>query len=371
MKSCVRIGAFLLGACLAGVPPAMAQTRAPTVEQLQAELERRDAIIADLLQRVQALEQRIGTSGAAAPARVAPPPPSRARSEAEEAAEEALLERALERSLVLAGGALLPRGQREIEPSLAYDFIQRSGLAFLGNGAVSRNFRRENYAAALTFRAGLPWSSQVDLSVPYAYQRVDSVVEGVSQRFSDSGLGDLQVALTHQFVNNRDARVAVLGGVGWVHSRSSESLRPLALGLPDFASGAAVGSGHDALVARLAASKRIDPLVFVGSLSHTWNRADDVAGANVKIGPANGASLRAILAASPDVSLRAGLSFTRTGNARLNGVILPGTRTTATVLELGTSVVLRHNMLLDVLVGVGLTAESPDFTLGVSLPIRF
>jgi len=132
-----------------------------------------------------------------------------------------------------------------------------------------------------------------------------------------------------------------------------------------------VGSGHDAFVARLTATKRLDPMVFVGSLSHVWSRPENVAGVDVRTGDVNGASLRAILAASPDVSVRAGLSFARTGKLRLNGSTVAGSASTASVLELGTSVVLNRSMLLDVSLGVGLTGESPDLAFGVSLPMRF
>jgi hypothetical protein len=361
----------LLAAAMGPAAFAQSPARAPTVEQLQAELERRDAVISDLLQRVQALEQRLG---GAAPSRPAPtasaPAAPQARNAAEEA-DEALLERALERSLVLSGGALLPRGSKEVEPSLSYGYTQRSGLAVLGNSVVSRNYRREDFGAGLAFRAGLPWSSQLDLALPFAYQRVESVVDGVANRSTASGVGDVQIALTHQFLNERDSRFALLGGVSWLHSNRTSSLRPLVLGLPDFASPAAVGSGHDAFAARLTATKRIDPLVFVGSLSHSWGRAETVEGASVRTGAADGVILRAILAASPEVSLRTGLALTRTGKTRINGIGIEGTRTTATIAEIGTSVVLDRNRLLDLSLGIGLTAESPDFVFALSMPIRF
>ncbi len=234
-----------------------------------------------------------------------------------------------------------------------------------------RNFRKDDYAAGLSFRAGLPWSSQLEIAIPFATQRVETVLGGLSRRSTDSGVADLQATVAHQFLNERDAHVALLGSLSWAHSSNSAALRPLAAGISDITSIASVGSGHDALVGRLAASKRLDPLVFVASVSHAWNRASDIDAASVRVAPANGASVRAILAASPDVSLRTGLSFTRTGNTRVNGLVLEGTRTTASVLELGTSVILGRNMLLDVSLGIGLTSESPDFLLGVSLPIRF
>jgi hypothetical protein len=368
---CLALGCLLTTAATAQSP------RAPTIEQLQAELERRDAIIADLLQRVQALEGRIGTPPgapqvpAAAPRAAATSSAPHARTQADEAADEALLERALERSLVLSGGALIPKGQREIEPSLGYDYTQRSGLVIVGSDVVARSLRKEDYTGALAFRAGLPWTSQLDIALPYTWQRIETVVAGTGGRSTDSGVGDIQIGLTKQFLDERESRFALLGGVTYVHSSNHDSLRGLALGLPDFATPAGVGIGHEAIIARGAATKRLDPLVFVGSLSYAWNRGENVDGFDVRVGNTAGGSLRAILAASPDVSLRAGVSFARTGKSSVNGFGLEGSRTTASVLELGTSVVLGRNMLLDVSLGVGLTSDSPDFLLGVSLPIRF
>jgi hypothetical protein len=369
LQRCVLSSILFLGVTAFAQSP-----RAPTVEQLQAELERRDAVIADLLQRVQALEQRAGT----APAPAMTPPTTRAPvtspatpAPIAEAADEALLERALERSLVLSGGALLPSGTRQIEPSISYDHTQRSGLALLGNTVLSRSYRREGIGAAIALRAGLPWASQLDVSIPYSHQRLEAVVDGIPLSSSASGAGDLQVALTHQFVNDGASGFALLGGIGWQHSIRNTGLRPLVLGLPDFASPATVGSGHDAFVARVTATKRMDPLVFVGSLSHTWSRPETVEGFSVRTGAAEGASVRAILAASPDVSLRAGLALSRSAKTRINGVAVAGTRSVASLLELGTSIVLDRNRLVDLAIGVGLTEESPDFLFSLSMPIRF
>ena len=367
------IALLLLSFWWAHPTAAQVPARNPTVEELKQELDRRDAIISDLLQRVQALEQRAGVAPSRPPASAAaatPAPVSR-KTEAQEAADEALLERALERSLVLSGGALIPRGQREIEPSLGYDYTQRSGLVIVGSDVVARSLRKEDFTGALTFRAGLPWTSQLDIAVPYTRQRIETLVAGTGGRSTDSAVGDVQIGLTKQFLNERESRFALLGGVTYVHSSSHDSLLGLAHGLPDFATPAGVGIGHDAIIARGAATKRLDPLVFVGSLSYAWSRSENVDGFDVKAGNTASANLRAILAASPDVSLRAGVSFARAGKSAVNGFSIEGSRTTASVLELGTSVVLGRNMLLDVALGVGLTSDSPDVLLGVSLPIRF
>src|SRR5207248_581224 len=63
---------LVVGLVAADPRPAQAQATSvtPTVEELQRKLDERDAIIADLLRRVEALER----AAAAAPAEVTPPP---------------------------------------------------------------------------------------------------------------------------------------------------------------------------------------------------------------------------------------------------------------------------------------------------------
>jgi hypothetical protein len=50
---------------------------------------------------------------------------------------------------------------------------------------------------------------------------------------------------------------------------------------------------------------------------------------------------------------------------------LAGTDEIGAVLQLGLGTVLSRNTLLNVSLGIGVTADSPDFQLGVSVPIRF
>lgn len=48
-----------------------------------------------------------------------------------------------------------------------------------------------------------------------------------------------------------------------------------------------------------------------------------------------------------------------------------GSRQTRGLLELGAGAVLARNMFLTVGAAIGITADSPDVTVAVSLPIRF
>ena len=62
-KSDATIGLLIFAGTALGISiPASAQSTKPTVEQLQKEIKQRDALIRSLVQRVEKLEQQVGTS---------------------------------------------------------------------------------------------------------------------------------------------------------------------------------------------------------------------------------------------------------------------------------------------------------------------
>ena len=364
------VAALALGASM---PAAHAQTGGKTVQQLEQEIAARDAVISDLQRRVQALEEKTGgtpgrpaappPAAAKAPVKSAPPPataqapkspaPPRAKPKAEEPIDEELLSRALERSLVLRGGLLLNRGEFEIEPGLSYNYTNRPSIGLV---------RRENYTASLGFRAGLPWAAQFEFTVPYAYQKVETGIPSLDHK---TGIGDISIGLSKQLLTEGSGGwPGLLANISYTRATGDSSL-----GLPLFVAG--VGAGFHSWQATLTAIKRMDPLVFVGSLSHSFNRSATVFGTSIDPNDTTSGSFRAILATSPSVSLRGGFSLAHTGNTKVNGVVVPGTNQNVALLEFGGSVTLTRRILLDFSMGAGLTDAAPDYVLGVSLPIRF
>ncbi|MDW8371177.1 MAG: hypothetical protein RMK81_12955, partial [Geminicoccaceae bacterium] len=207
----------------------VAQTAAPSAEELARQLRQRDQAIAVLRRRLDALEKRLAETeklakGAvqmgepaaveAPPARPPAPGPSVAPSAATAQRPPApgqfevdplAAERALERVLVRTGALLLAPGQAELEPSITYQRNESSGpvLFFGGGGAIvgvgDRKVRRDLWQPELGLRFGLPFDSQLELSLPYNY--VDqSVVDAQGQvpvgaRYASGGaLGDLNLA---------------------------------------------------------------------------------------------------------------------------------------------------------------------------------
>lgn len=368
LKKCAR-GVCLALALIAVVPAASAQQATPG--SLDAELERRDAMIRELQRRLDVLERR---QEDAAPGQRIPDarggPPARRTTESDAGVDEALLERALERSLQRSGASLLRPGQKELELGGQFDFSESSGLRIADGFVVDRDYRRDNFIATAGFRAGLPWTSQVDVVVPFGRQKVQTSIDGASGNASRSGLGDVQVGITKQLFSGPEGQSALLGNL--TYSRATGDSNLASLVVPAGVAGStSLGAGYDSLSARLTAVKRWDPVVVVGSYTHAFARPATVEGARVRAADSDALSVRAILAASPDISLKGGFTVSRAGDTRVDGMPVPGTRATIGLLELGGSVALSRKTLVDIGIGIGLTDAAPKFVLNFAIPIRF
>lgn len=286
--------------------------------------------------------------------------------------DEELLSRALERSLVRAGGVVLPPGVREVEPAIGFDYTRNSGVGIFGTSVAFQDVRRTTASASLGIRVGLPWTSQFEAFVPYVHQRVETVTAGDRATRTESGRGDLQLGVSKQLYAGTAS--GLMASVAWVNGGEPSSLNSLitAPGAPVLAGVApSIGAGYDSLNIRLTGIRRLDPLVFVGSLGYGFSDSTTIEGVKVEPGDWTYANVRAILATSPEVSMRTGLSLAQSSNLKVAGTKLHGSAQTVAVLELGGSLVLTRNMLLDMAIGAGLTQDSPDFSVNVSLPIRF
>jgi hypothetical protein len=138
-------------------------------------------------------------------------------------------------------------------------------------------------------------------------------------------------------------------------------------GHSDRAEALSAGSGFEEARFSLVATKRQDPLVFLGGLF--YENAFEADG--VKPGNAIGVSLGAALAASPETSLRVVLNQTFVGDTEREGRAQDGTNSTIGVLTIGASTTLGAGRFLDFTVQAGLTDDAPDIGAGVSFAMRF
>jgi hypothetical protein len=326
---------LMAGALLFGAAAACA---AQSNEQLQRTIAEQAATIERQRQRIALLERAL-TPVHIAPQKAATP------ASADDAADS---NRALERALVREGALLLSWGRFEIEPNFV--FLHSSGEG---------GFRRSAYSPGLTLRAGLPGRSQLETTLPYVVERIRS---GGQSNWSD-GLGDFSMAASHQFLSETDQRPSLIGNLGYQAANgrnTSYEQGPLV----------ALGGGFASLQATASATKRVDPLVFFGSLSATRFRARDKGSFHVKPGNIYGLRFGTALATAPASSLRAAFSLSLRDKTRIDGADVP-TDDVSAFLELGGSVVLSASTVIDILFAAGLTRNTPDFRLMVSLPVRY
>jgi hypothetical protein len=312
-----------------------------------------------LRERIQVLEKRLEAQKPPS-VPVAPKPAA-----SEQTAREDEAARALERTLVRTGGLVLPKGAWEIEPLLQYSYRGSDQLRIVlvnGVAQVAQQDRsRDDLEASIGLRAGLPFSMQVDLRVPYVWLREDRSTAGASSEVArTSGLGDVEIGLTTQLANEVRGRPALLASLRATLTTADHDFGELSR-----------GSGFPQIQAALTAVKREDPLVFVGSLTYAWTFDRSYGGANIDPGNVSGVNAGILLAASPDTSLRAGFALQWSGRTTVAGASVAGSDTTVAMLELGLATLLSSRTLLDVQFGVGVTPDAPDFRLRVSLPVRF
>lgn len=271
-------------------------------------------------------------------------------------------ERALERALTRQSVFVLPAGVYELEPAVEYTYRASEALEAVSTSEVARqDVKQDRLETRLTLRAGLPHGSHVEIRVPYVFLRNDrSTADQFGQTVQETGLGDLQLAFTKQLAEERPARPGLLASVTWRAPTGDFRLGELSR-----------GSGFHALQGALTLVKRQDPLVFFGTASYTSVRERSHDGAEVDPGDPIGVKLGTMLAASPRTSIRGGFELNRSGRTRINGVKVPGSDAAVATLQFGLATLLSRRSLLDIQLNVGLTPDSPDFALVVSVPFRF
>lgn len=398
---------FASCAVLAGSLAAPAGAADPTLDDLrrqlresQAQVERRDEVINDLVRRVGELERRAAASAATtvpgvvpprgpvpaslrappqrpAPGRgsllaqqpgdpgAAPPPPKPGQAPGAIEVDEQAAERALERTLVAGGALLLPFGQAEFEPS--FNYTRRDGdvptLVSVGGDLVGgdQNVKRDEMVPALGLRIGLPWDSQLEFGLPYNVvyeQRTINVGTGSRVTESDTGnsIGDLSIAFAKTVFREKGWRPDLVARVTY-DSDTGEK----------FDNGVSLSGGFNDVRGSLVAVKRQDPLAFVGSLAYQHSFEND----DIQPGDQYTLSLGTVLALSPQTSLRFSLQQQFVDSVELNGQEINNTDQRVANAQIGLSTSLARGLLFDIVGGIGLTEDSPDYFFGMSLPYRF
>lgn len=382
------VTALIVSALLAASVSAETDESTTRLEDEIAELRRallaRDEVIRNLLERLEALEQRV-TAGESTPPRepVAPADDETRRAEeaiaaaaAEERREqERLVRAAFEQTLIDRGGLLLPPRTLEVEPSLSFvssssDRIVIDGFTILPvlvvGDIVNERIRSEIVQSTATFRLGLPFDLQLEARIPYGFQRRRTVTAENEERREDNlGLGDVELGISHQLVRGGGWVPDLLASFRWKTTTGDdpfdvEDPRQLSL-----------GSGFDSYSASMTAVRVADPVVFFGGISYTYNDAVNAEVGRFNSGNTLGGQLGLAIALNLDTSVSFAFDQQFTASSKLDGERLPGSSLVTGTFAVGASYSLSPDLTLDFGVRIGVTQDSPDVQVTFGMPVRF
>lgn len=375
--------------------------RDPVDLKLQEALRERDAIIRNLLERVNELEWRVNggfTSAAKIDERPAITGSANSRvinsltstntvvSTSTYDPTERQATEALDQALIVRGGLLLPSGTLEIDNTTSYfsassDHLSVNGFALLPilvvGDIASQRVRQDYLLPSLTARLGLPHKFQMDVLVPYGYESIRTVDATNKQTEATSfGLGDISAGFYRQLTTEHGKWPDMLANVRFKSTTGKDSFNLTS-------SQVALGTGFNAIQGNWTVAKSSDPVVFFGNLSYTGNlpanhtiSANDPTNPDLKTvghfnpGDAVGFQLGSILALNPEVSMTVGWDQRFTRSTTLNGVDIPASYLVEGTLRLGTSYVYAPGKIVDLSFGVGLTPDTPNLQFSVGVPFR-
>jgi hypothetical protein len=380
---------------------AQAQVKDPVDLKLQEALRERDAIIRNLLERVNELEWRVNggfTSAAKIDERPAITGSANSRvinsltstntvvSTATYDTTERQATEALDQALIVRGGLLLPSGTLEIDNTTSYfsassDHLTVNGFALLPvlvvGDIASKRVREDFLLPSFTARLGLPHKFQMDFLVPYGYESIRTVdALNVQTTATSFGLGDISAGIYRQLTTEHGRVPDMLANVRFKSTTGKDSFNLTS-------SQVALGTGFNAIQGNWTVAKSSDPVVFFGNLSYTANLpanhtvpANDPANPDATTighfnpGSAIGFQLGSILALNPEVSMTVGWDQRFTRSTQLNGVDVPASYLVEGTLRLGTSYVYAPGKIVDLSFGVGLTPDTPNLQFSVGVPFR-
>lgn len=368
----------------------------PVDAKIEQALRERDAIIRNLLERVQELENRlnatnsVAASGRAAATVSAPPPASSLAATVNNATydeAERHASAALDQALLTRGGLLLPSGMLEVDDAASYfsmssDHVTVNGFALFPvlvvGDITSERLRRDILINSVTARLGLTKRTQMDFIVPYGYVLNRTVDATNTQTTAGQfGLGDIAAGVSYQFATEHGSSPDLLAGL---HFKSTTGTNSYDLESAE----TSLGTGFNGLTGTITAAKTNDPLVFFGSVNYTKNLPahhtvpiSDPTDPSVtstigyiRPGDAFGFDLGSVLAINPETSMTVGWDQRFTRQSKLNGQPLPASYLVEGSLRIGTSYMYAPGRMVDLSFGVGVTPDTPNLQFSVGFPFR-
>lgn len=276
---------------------------------------------------------------------------------------------------------LLKRGKYEVNYDVNYSYYsddqllyrsnsQGTALDLLGVDTDSQHI----ISNTISGEYGLRDNVTLGVSVPMV-TKIDA--QGTEGRKTMNGIGDVSTSMRWQPYGIR---------AGWPSVTVSGSLRlPTGISPYEISVGKemSTGSGTFGLTGGVNLSKVIDPVVLFSSANYSYtlpkkglNQLQSNGKQLVKVEPASaiGFALGLGFSMAYEISMNASLSSSFSGQSKFHfsdGSVGKSSPSTSASLNFGIGWRISNKFSLNISNSFGLTRGSPDFSLGVSMPVNF
>lgn len=303
-------------------------------------------------------------------------------------------------------GVLTPAGQFSFETGLQYSYSSSNRVSLVGYTIIPaitiglidvREVRRNSTVANFTGRWGVTNRMELEAKIPYVYRSDDQLTRplnigaGRDDLFNSTGqgIGDVEATARYQFNETSVDKPVYVGSLRF-KSRTgkdpfevvTETTQAPELITNRMETELPTGSGFYTIQPGLTVLYPTDPAVFFGGINYQFNLSRSGVTMNTTQGPVYlgevdagdvfGFNFGMGLALNEKSSFSLGYDGASVGKTKMNGQdAINSSRIQLGTLMLGYSQRLTPSTSLGLTVGVGVTRDTPDVTLGLRVPISF
>lgn len=303
-------------------------------------------------------------------------------------------------------GVLTPKGQFSFETGVQYAYSSSNRVSIVGYTIIPaltiglidvREVRRNTFTANVTGRWGVTNRMELEAKVPYVYRSDDQLTRPLNlgagrddlYNSTGHGLGDVEATARYQFNETSVDKPVYIGSLRFKSRTGKDPFEVLTdtTQAPELITNRIetelpTGSGFYTLQPGITMLYPTDPAVFFGGLNYQYNFARSNVTMNTTQGDVNlgevdpgdviGFNFGMGLALNERSSFSLGYDGASVGKTKINGQdAINASRIQLGTLLLGYSQRLTNATSLGLTVGVGVTRDTPDVTLGLRLPMSF
>ena len=303
-------------------------------------------------------------------------------------------------------GVLTPKGQFSFETGVQYAYSSSNRVSIVGYTIIPaltiglidvREVRRNTFTGNVTGRWGVTNRMELEAKVPYVYRSDDQLTRPLNlgagrddlYNSTGQGLGDVEATARYQFNETSVDKPVYIGSLRFKSRTGKDPFEVLTdtTQAPELITNRietelATGSGFYTLQPGITMLYPTDPAVFFGGLNYQYNFARSNVTMNTTQGAVNlgevdpgdviGFNFGMGLALNERSSFSLGYDGASVGKTKINGQdAINASRIQLGTLLLGYSQRLTNATSLGLTVGVGVTRDTPDVTLGLRLPMSF